>query len=96
MNERVVADRNRITGGGVTAGIDFGLTIAALLHGALIAKEIQLMMEYNPDPPFDFGSPESAGPEIAERVRASRRTIQEERRRAIERIVHRRDEAGSA
>lgn len=57
---RVVIDRNRITGGGVTAGIDFGLQIAALLTSATYAKAIQLYLEYDPEPPFDAGSPEKA------------------------------------
>lgn len=59
--ERVVKDRNRITGGGVTAGIDFGLTVVAELCGTEIAKAIQLRLEYDPRPPFNAGSPESAG-----------------------------------
>ena len=67
--ERVVRDRNRISGGGVTAGIDFGLTLAAELAGENKAKEIQLMVEYNPAPPFNAGSPVSAGPELEARVR---------------------------
>jgi cyclohexyl-isocyanide hydratase len=58
--ERVVIDRNRVTGGGVTAGIDFALTIARELHGETVAKSIQLAIEYNPRPPFDAGSPEVA------------------------------------
>ncbi len=62
--ERVVIDRNRITGGGVTAGIDFGLTLASILYGEEVAKITQLMIEYNPAPPFDTGSPEKAGPEL--------------------------------
>ena len=57
---RVVVDRNRITGGGVTAGIDFGLTLAALLRSEDYAKAIQLYLEYDPAPPFDSGSPEKA------------------------------------
>jgi cyclohexyl-isocyanide hydratase len=68
--ERVVRDRNRISGGGVTAGIDFALTVAAELAGEDVAKEIQLFVEYNPDPPFTAGSPEGAGPELEARVRA--------------------------
>lgn len=68
--ERVVRDRNRISGGGVTAGIDFGLTMAAELAGDDMAREIQLFVEYNPAPPFSAGSPESAGPELEARVRA--------------------------
>jgi len=68
--ERVVRDRNRISGGGVTAGIDFGLTLAAELAGEDVARKIQLLIEYDPKPPFDAGSPEKAGPELAAKVRA--------------------------
>ena len=67
--ERVVRDRNRISGGGVTAGIDFGLTVAAELAGDEVAKSIQLMLEYDPQPPFDSGSPEKAGVERVQRLR---------------------------
>ena len=66
--ERVVVDRNRITGGGVTAGIDFGLTIASILYGEETAKIIELLLEYNPAPPFDVGSPEKAGPELVNKA----------------------------
>jgi cyclohexyl-isocyanide hydratase len=66
--ERVVVDRNRITGGGVTAGIDFGLTIASILYGEEIAKITQLLIEYNPAPPFDTGSPEKAGAELVDKA----------------------------
>jgi cyclohexyl-isocyanide hydratase len=59
-NGRVVRDRNRLTGGGVTAGIDFGLEIVALLRSPDYAKAIQLYLEYDPSPPFNSGSPESA------------------------------------
>ncbi len=58
--ERVVVDRDRITGGGVTAGLDFGLAIAAQLCGEETAKTIQLLLEYDPAPPFNCGSPETA------------------------------------
>lgn len=64
VRERVVIDRNRMTGGGVTAGIDFGLTLLAELRGEETAKLTQLMMEYDPAPPFDSGTPEKAGPEL--------------------------------
>ncbi len=64
VHERVVADRNRFTGGGVTAGIDFGLTLLAELRGNQIAKMTQLMMEYDPKAPFDTGSPLAAGAEL--------------------------------
>jgi cyclohexyl-isocyanide hydratase len=66
--ERVVIDRNRISGGGVTAGIDFGLTIASILYGEEIAKIVQLLLEYDPAPPFDTGSPEKAGAELVDRA----------------------------
>jgi cyclohexyl-isocyanide hydratase len=68
--ERIVRDRNRISGGGVTAGIDFGLTLAAELAGDELAKSLQLIFEYDPQPPFDCGTPEKAGPELAMRVRS--------------------------
>ncbi|WP_019504834.1 DJ-1/PfpI family protein [Pleurocapsa sp. PCC 7319] len=66
--ERVVVDRNRITGGGVTAGIDFALTIASIIYGEEIAKITQLILEYNPAPPFDVGSPEKAGTELVDKA----------------------------
>ena len=65
---RYVIDRNRATGGGVTAGIDFGLAIAAELAGEDFAKTVQLAMEYSPKPPFTCGTPEEATPELVERV----------------------------
>lgn len=87
--ERVVIDRNRITGGGITAGIDFGLTLAALIHGDPVAQEIQLMMEYDPQPPFDSGSPETAARAVVEDIRSARRVVQEDRRRKIEQVASR-------
>lgn len=65
--ERVVVDRNRVTGGGVTAGIDFALTLTALLRGQAHAEAVQLSLEYDPHPPFDAGSPERAGVAAVER-----------------------------
>jgi cyclohexyl-isocyanide hydratase len=67
---RVVADRNRITGGGVTAGIDLGLEMIAALRGEEHARLAQLGVEYDPQPPFDSGSPAAAGPERVRRVEA--------------------------
>jgi cyclohexyl-isocyanide hydratase len=67
---RVVVDRNRITGGGVTAGIDFGLTLVAHLAGEETAKAIQLGLEYDPHPPFRSGHPDVADPELVAAVRA--------------------------
>jgi len=66
----VVTDRNRISGGGVTAVIDFGLTVLAQLRGADVAQTVQLMMEYDPQPPFDAGSPEKAGQVVVNAARA--------------------------
>lgn len=65
-DERVCVDRNRITGGGVTAGIDFGLKIAADLTSPLYAQAIQLYLEYAPAPPYDAGRPETAPAEARE------------------------------
>ena len=80
--ERVVRDRNRISGGGVTAGIDFGLTVAAELAGEEVAKSIQLVLEYDPQPPFDSGSPEKAGPERVKRIYERMAPLLENRRKA--------------
>ncbi|MEL7113312.1 MAG: DJ-1/PfpI family protein [Pseudomonadota bacterium] len=60
VHERVVIDRNRCTGGGVTAGVDIGLTIAGQLAGEDIARVIELILEYNPAPPFGTGHPSLA------------------------------------
>jgi cyclohexyl-isocyanide hydratase len=61
---RVCVDRNRVTGGGVTAGIDFALILVSLLRDRQAAEAIQLRLEYNPAPPFNSGSPDTAPPEI--------------------------------
>jgi cyclohexyl-isocyanide hydratase len=68
VDERVVRDRNRITGGGVTAGIDFALVVAAELFGDQVAQGIQLAIEYNPTPPFQSGSPRTAGEAVLHAV----------------------------
>ena len=62
---RVCVDRNRITGGGVTAGIDFALTLVSILLDRQTAEAIQLRLEYNPAPPFNAGSPDTAPPEFS-------------------------------
>ncbi|RJF88219.1 DJ-1/PfpI family protein [Oleomonas cavernae] len=61
---RVVRDGRIITGGGVTAGIDFALTVAAELAGETVAQAIQLGIEYAPAPPFNAGRPETAPPAV--------------------------------
>jgi cyclohexyl-isocyanide hydratase len=68
--ERVVFDRNRVTGGGVTAGIDFALALTAAIRGEAHARLIQLALEYDPAPPFDSGSPGRAGAEMLAFYRA--------------------------
>ena len=72
VNARVVQDRNRITGGGVTAGIDFGLTLASLLRSRADAEWIQLVIEYAPAPPFNAGQPETAPKPVYERLMRAR------------------------
>ena len=62
--ERVVVDKNRITGAGVTSGIDFALFLTAMIAGEDVARTIQLMIEYDPQPPFQDGSSKSADPRI--------------------------------
>lgn len=69
--DRVVIDGDVITCAGVSAGIDMGLTLAASLWGESTASAIQLALEYDPQPPFDNGSPEKARPEIVAAVRAA-------------------------
>jgi len=61
---RVVRDRNRVTGAGVTAGLDFGLPMLAELRGRFYAQCCQLMSEYDPDPPFNAGSMRTAPPRV--------------------------------
>jgi cyclohexyl-isocyanide hydratase len=88
-SERVVVDRNRITGGGVTAGIDFGLVVAAELFEEEMAKKIQLSIEYDPTPPFDGGSPKSAEAALVKSVSELGRELFENRRRQVERVAAR-------
>jgi cyclohexyl-isocyanide hydratase len=86
---RVCTDRNRITGGGVTAGIDFALTLAAVLADATTAQMIQLGLEYDPAPPFAAGSPAIAPPEVVARVTAAMAPSSERRRIAVEKAATR-------
>ena len=66
--ERIVADRNRITGGGVTAGIDFAFAVIERLKGRDVAESVQLVLEYDPAP-IGGGTPETARREIVDAVR---------------------------
>lgn len=86
VDARVVVDRNRITGGGVTAGIDFGLRVAAVLRGEGVAQSIQLQIEYNPEPPFRAGHPATAPASVVEGLRRKGEPLLRERRALCERI----------
>jgi len=82
VNERVVLDRNRITGAGVTSGIDFALSVVSEMFGPDIAQNIQLHMEYDPAPPFDCGSPRSASEEQLKKAQQQVAPFIEKRRQA--------------
>jgi cyclohexyl-isocyanide hydratase len=84
ISERVVQDGNIITGGGVTAGIDFGLKVAAEIAGDEIAKSIQLQIEYDPQPPFNSGHPRSADPALVDKLKKLAEPMQAERRKNAE------------
>lgn len=88
-SERVVVDRNRVTGGGVTAGLDFGLVLASLLCGEDTAKMIQLLLQYDPSPPFDAGLPDKAGEDIVRLVTQLGEPIIEASWRQAQRIAAR-------
>jgi putative intracellular protease/amidase len=86
---RVVRDGNVITGGGVTAGVDFALVVAAEIGGEALAQSLQLAFEYAPEPPFDAGRPETAPAEIVALVRSRLAPQLAERRAAAERAAAR-------
>ncbi len=85
---RVCVDRNRITGGGVTAGIDFALLLASMLTDRASAELIQLALEYDPDPPFAAGSPQTAAPATLARLRDLTAAARQQRQAAINRAAH--------
>lgn len=87
--ERVVRDRNRISGAGVTSGIDFALTVVAELYGVAVAQRIQLQLEYDPTPPFTCGSPDAAPPELLADVRQEQAGFIARRRAATEKAAAR-------
>jgi transcriptional regulator GlxA family with amidase domain len=86
---RVVRDGNIVTGGGVTAGIDFALSLIAEIAGPEVAQAIQLQIEYAPAPPFDAGLPETAPPAILARVREQNAATARPRREAVEAAARR-------
>ncbi len=77
--DRVVIDGNYMSAGGVTSGIDGSLILAALLRDDRVAKELQLYMAYDPQPPFDSGSPTKASADVVSTVSARAREITEQR-----------------
>src|SRR3954451_904098 len=79
----VCVDRNRVTGGGFTAGIDFALTLVAQLVARHTAEAIQLRLEYNPAPPFDAGSPETAPAEVLSLMKERIAPFQQPRSEAV-------------
>jgi cyclohexyl-isocyanide hydratase len=86
VDERVVFDRDRVTAAGVTSGIDCALALAGALLGDDGAREIQLQMEYAPDPPYDAGSTHTAPPALQEELRRRGRSLYEARREQCRRI----------
>ena len=81
---RVVRDGSLITGGGVTAGIDFALTVVAELAGREAAETIQLTLEYAPAPPFEAGRPETAPPAVLAQLQERNIATLALRRTAVE------------
>jgi cyclohexyl-isocyanide hydratase len=84
---RVVRDGNLFTASGVTAGIDFALTMVAELAGSQVARAIQLQIEYAPAPPFDAGTPESAPSDIVRAARARGAAMRKEREAIVARVT---------
>jgi transcriptional regulator GlxA family with amidase domain len=78
VTERVVFDGKLVTAAGVSAGIDMALTLAARIAGDTVAQAIQLGIEYDPQPPFDAGSPQKAPAEVVQFLRANSPRIQEQ------------------
>ncbi len=81
VEERVVVDGHIITAGGITAGMDFGLVIIAKLLGQETAEKTQLLMQYDPEPPFDCGTPEKAPNALVEQLQQENNT--DERKKII-------------
>ena len=87
VKERVVEDRNRMTGAGVTAGMDFALRLTAKLRNEKMAKAIQLGMEYDPQPPYHAGTPEGAGEDVLGMMQAMQAPLTEEMRRVAQGVT---------
>ncbi len=87
VDERVVKDRNRITSAGITAGIDFALALVGEISGPQRAAEIELMLQYDPAPPFKSGHPRIADPVLVQGLSETRRALREERRAFFAELV---------
>ncbi|RFS21346.1 DJ-1/PfpI family protein [Chitinophaga silvatica] len=87
QNKRIVKDRNRITAAGVSAGIDFGLMLTALIGGEETAKIVQLQLEYHPEPPFRAGSPQTAGLPVLQRTKELTQPIYNLRKKIIQQLI---------
>ena len=87
VQQRVVQDGKVITGGGVTAGIDFALAVVAAVAGENVAQQVQLAIEYDPEPPFNSGSPASASAELLARTREAGSARQAERAALVARAA---------
>lgn len=85
VDKRVVQDRNRMTAGGVTAGIDFALSLVSAMKDEELARRVSLMIEYAPEPPFASGTPAQAGPTRTGAMRESRKWMDEQARFAAQR-----------
>jgi len=87
--DRVVVDGDRITGAGVTSGLDFAFTVLAKLRGDEAAQSLQLLLEYDPAPPFQSGHPRVAAPELVQKVRQMADKMLRERREVSTRVAER-------
>jgi transcriptional regulator GlxA family with amidase domain len=75
VSERVIFDGKYVTAVGVSAGIDMALTLAGRIAGDATAQTLQLALEYDPQPPYDAGSPGKAPPAVVEWLRDAGRSI---------------------
>jgi cyclohexyl-isocyanide hydratase len=89
VNARVVIDGKHVSAAGVTAGLDGALRVASLLRNDNIAQQIQLSIEYSPEPAFNSGSPETAPLEIVDTVRLSVQKVTDSRLATAKRIAAR-------
>lgn len=89
VQARVVEDRNRMTGAGVTAGMDFALRLVAKLRNEKMARAIQLGMEYDPQPPYHAGTPAGAGEDVLSMMQAMFYPLQQETKTAADTAAHR-------